>query len=61
MPRGGGSAGGGKRNGNINFNKPAEPAFLREFKEKAGYKERVTTIDDKVRYFEGLSDDCIFY
>ena len=48
MPRGG-TAGGGKRGSNLSFHKPAEPAFLKAFKEKAGYKEKVTTIDDKVR------------
>merc|ERR1711878_163580 len=47
MPRGGGTAGGGKRGGHINFHKPSEPSFLKAFKEKVGYKEKVTTIDDK--------------
>ena len=50
MPRGGGSAGGGKRGSGINFHKPSEPSFLKAFKEKVGYKEKVTTIDDKVKY-----------
>ena len=45
---GGGTAGGGKRGSNLNFHKPSEPAFLKRFKEKVGYKEKVTTIDDKV-------------
>lgn len=45
MPRG--TAGGGKRGSNINFNKPSEPAFLKRFKDQVGYKERVTSIDDK--------------
>merc|ERR1711988_1096747 len=40
MPRGG-TAGGGKRGSSLNFHKPAEPSFLKRFKEK------VTTIDDK--------------
>merc|ERR1712018_103917 len=47
MPRGGGTAGGGKRGGHINFHKPSDPSFLKAFKEKVGYKEKVTTIDDK--------------
>ena len=48
MPRGG-TAGGGKRGSSLNFHKPAEPSFLKRFKEKVGFKEKVTTIDDKVR------------
>merc|ERR1712018_954966 len=48
MPfRGGGQAGGGKKGSNMKFHKPAEPAFLKRFKEKVGYREHVTTIDDK--------------
>ena len=47
MPRGG-TAGGGKRGSSLNFHKPAEPSFLKRFKEKVGFKEKVTTIDDKV-------------
>ena len=51
MPfRGGGQAGGGKKGSNMKFQKPAEPAFLKRFKEKVGYREHVTTIDDKVNY-----------
>lgn len=49
MPRGGGTAGGGKKSSGISWNKPSEPAFLKAFKEKVGYKERVNTIDDKVK------------
>ena len=45
----GGTAGGGKRGSSLNFHKPAEPSFLKRFKEKVGFKEKVTTIDDKVR------------
>lgn len=51
MPRrggGGGTAGGGKRGSAINVSKPSDPAFLKRFKEQAGYKEKVVTIDDKV-------------
>merc|ERR1712228_497575 len=47
MPRGGGTAGGGKKGRGINFHKPSDPSFLRAFKEKVGYKEKVTSIDDK--------------
>ena len=50
MPRGGGTAGGGKKSSGISWNKPSEPSFLKAFKEKVGYKEKVTTIDDKVIY-----------
>lgn len=50
MPRGGGNAGGGKRGSNINFHKPSEPAFLKRFKEKAGYKDNTTSIEDKVSF-----------
>ena len=51
MPfRGGGQAGGGKKGSNMKFHKPAEPAFLKRFKEKVGYREHVTTIDDKVNF-----------
>ena len=55
---GGGTAGGGKRGSNLNFHKPSEPAFLKRFKEKVGYKEKVTTIDDKVSIttFHGLRE-----
>ena len=52
MPRGGGTAGGGKRGGHINFHKPSEPSFLKAFKEKVGYKEKVTSIDDKVKIIQ---------
>jgi hypothetical protein len=48
MPKGGGTAGGGKRGSGINCSKPADPAFLKRFKEKVGFREKVTTIDDKV-------------
>ena len=48
MPRGGGTAGGGKKGSGINFHKPSDPSFLKAFKEKVGYKEKVTSIDDKV-------------
>ena len=48
MPKGGGTAGGGKKSSGINWSKPAEPSFLKAFKEKVGYKEKVSTIDDKV-------------
>ena len=48
MPRGGGTAGGGKKGSGINWQKPSEPSFLKKFKEQVGYKDRVTTIDDKV-------------
>ena len=50
MPKGGGTAGGGKKSSGISWNKPSEPSFLKAFKEKVGYKEKVTTIDDKVIY-----------
>ena len=47
MPRGGGSAGGGKRGG-VQFLRPQEPSFLRKIKEQAGYKDPVEDIDAKV-------------
>ena len=49
MPRGGGTAGGGKRGSGLQFHKPSEPAFLTKFKEAAGYREKVVHLEDKVK------------
>jgi len=53
MTRGGGrggSAGGGRNN--VGFVKPQEPKFLREIKEKVGYRE-ADGIEAKMRRSEG--------
>merc|ERR1712166_802256 len=36
-----------KKGSGINFHKPSDPSFLKAFKDKVGYKEKVTSIDDK--------------
>lgn len=45
----GGGGGGGNRQGKLSYNSGDEPAFIRQFKERTGYKAP-STAEDKVGF-----------
>ncbi|CAF0807111.1 unnamed protein product [Rotaria sordida] len=55
--RGGGGRGGGNRQGKISYNSGDEPAFIRQFKERTGYKAPSTTDDKRQMLINEINDN----
>lgn len=61
--RGGSAGGGGNRHGKISYDAGDEPAFIRQFKERTGYKPPATAEDkvEKSNYLIRFERFCIIF